>query len=298
MKQSSKHHYLPEFYLKGFTDSQGQFAIYDCKNYRIKDAMFYPSSHFFAKDRNTIEVFGKETDLLEQTYSKFDNRHSKLLKLIRETEKPLLLDNQQMIFLQEFISHLFWRLPENDELYIKEYKANPNFTKTFKIVDRVTKQEVKNARTHEILNSESFIKSVRAVAGNISHLSYTNAQDYYNWRLSYNKTSFKLCSDSPIIFKNINSKNIFESDFIFPITQKHLLLRTFDTLEIEFLEPEICFMIDLIIFKQARIYACCSRKDYLRTISLMAHLYPIEMLKSKIFKFIEGHSQRQSLTTH
>src|ERR1019366_4250921 len=172
---------------------------------------------------------------------------------------------------------------------MNEYKSNLNFSKTFKIRDKITKEEVNNSRTEDILKSEPFIKAVRALAGNISHLSYTSAQDYHNWKLSYSQNSFKVCSDSPIIFKTANPKNIFESDFIFPVTKKHLLMRTFNSLEIKFLKPEICMVIDLIIFKQAKLFCCCSRKDYLTTISSLANNYDLEALKNRLFQYIHNH---------
>lgn len=287
MKKSSKHHYLPKFYLKGFTNENGQFAVYDCKNKRVKNHMFNPSSHFFEKDRNTIEINGTETDFLEEAYAKFDNRHAKLFKLIQDTEKTPLLNNNQKTFLQEFISHIFWRIPANDKLYKKEYIANSNFYKTFKIRDKKTKQEVNNTFTEELKQSEPFIKAVRAFAGNISLLSYTNTNDYNNWQISYNQNGFKLCSDSPIIFKKENPKNIFESDFIFPLTKKHLLVRTFNSLEIKFLTPKICLMIDLIIFKQAELYSCCLRRDYLESIHSIADKHGIDALKRKVFDYLE-----------
>ena len=159
----------------------------------MKEGLFYPSSHFFERDRNSIDLKGNQTDVLEQMYSRFDDRHSKLFEIIRAAEKPLVLDNQQMIFLQEFISTLFWRLPGNDELYIDEYKSNPNYSKTFKIVDKTTKKEINDSKTEDPRQSVAFIKAVRVLAGQISLLSYVNAQDYhYNAPYSQDRIFSKL----------------------------------------------------------------------------------------------------------
>ncbi len=68
MSISQKHHYLPEFYLKGFTNEAGQFSIYDYEQKRIKKNLFYPSTHFF-DNRNLVDVEGEITDVPEKLYS-------------------------------------------------------------------------------------------------------------------------------------------------------------------------------------------------------------------------------------
>ena len=53
-KRSKRHHYIPKFLIKEFTDEQGLLYIYD----KIKDKFLTnkrsPKSIFFENDRNTI----------------------------------------------------------------------------------------------------------------------------------------------------------------------------------------------------------------------------------------------------
>jgi len=55
-KISWRHHYLPVFYLKGFTNENKKFLIFDKEQNRfIKNGKeFSPSSYFFKKDANTF----------------------------------------------------------------------------------------------------------------------------------------------------------------------------------------------------------------------------------------------------
>lgn len=290
MNKSVKHHYLPQFYLKGFTNDHGQFAIYDCKRGIVKRGMHFPSSHFFELKRNTINIDGNESNILEDVYSALDSHHARLIQYIQNAESPIVLTNEQIAYLQQFISFIFWRLPENDQLYLKEYYDNPRFSTFFQVVNKKN-GEINTKMTEKIRQSLPLIKAARFFAGHISQMSSINTEDYHNWKLSYTKTGFKVCSDSPIIFKTPNVKNIFQSDFIFPITKKQLLLRTFNSLEIRFLDPEISLMIDLIIFKQAKLYCCSSRKDYFEGLSYLADKFDIEYLKYRVFKFIDDHPQ-------
>jgi intein-encoded DNA endonuclease-like protein len=52
---SRKHHYLPRYYLKGFTDAEDGFFVYD----KQKDKMFRSGSiaAFYENDLNTVIFF-------------------------------------------------------------------------------------------------------------------------------------------------------------------------------------------------------------------------------------------------
>ncbi|MEO9003948.1 MAG: DUF4238 domain-containing protein [Ginsengibacter sp.] len=78
MQQISwRHHYIPEFYLKGFANENNQFAIYSTRDNKFKQdgKLFSPESHFFKKQDNTIDDLKKSlTDLLEKHYAELDSK--------------------------------------------------------------------------------------------------------------------------------------------------------------------------------------------------------------------------------
>jgi hypothetical protein len=286
MSTSNKHHYLPEFYLKGFVNEAGQFSIFDYKKNSIKKGEYFPSTHFFEKGRNLLNLKGEKTDFIEQIYSIKDERYSKLLKLIQSSDSAPNLDSIQLLTLQDFVSNLFWRIPKNDTLYEEQFKENPLISKAYKIVDAETKEELHDQITEKIKTSKEFKKGLRVTASDFLHMAH-NTDDLHNWRIGYSTSSLHLCSDNPLILKNEIAKDIFKTEFIFPLTKNHLLFRSFNNLKIKVLPAEYSLMIDLIIFKQGELFCASSRKDYLTTMSTIACNYDIARLKNKVFNYLD-----------
>jgi len=67
MQTSWRHHYIPQFYLKGFTDENNRIEIYDLSTDRIKSkGPFSTKSHFFEEGRNSWITEDEVTDFLEE----------------------------------------------------------------------------------------------------------------------------------------------------------------------------------------------------------------------------------------
>lgn len=71
VEKSHKHHYLPVFYLKGFTNQENQFFVFDKLYESIK--IKYPTNSFFEIDRNTATIGDKRSSLLEEIYQNLEN---------------------------------------------------------------------------------------------------------------------------------------------------------------------------------------------------------------------------------
>ncbi len=54
MATSKRHHYLPQFYLRGFTDNKGEFYVFDKQTEEIRKSN--PLNSFFENHRNTANV--------------------------------------------------------------------------------------------------------------------------------------------------------------------------------------------------------------------------------------------------
>jgi len=285
MSISSKHHYLPEFYLKGFTNSKEVFSIYDHSKKQIKKGEHSPSSHFFEKDRNSAEFEGRKTDLPEQHYNFAETKQAKILQKIQSSEL-ISLNADEMILLQEFVSSIFWRIPSNDRLYIQQFEKGSLLDNSYKIINKVTGETAADSEVEKIRTSEIFIKSLRPAAAGVSLLANRN-NNFHDWGITYTKSENRICSDNPILFRNENATNIFESDFIFPITKNHLLLKLSKRLRISHFPSEFSLMTDILILKLGNIYSCSANRDYLITISKMAEYFTIDQLKNNIFNFID-----------
>ena len=68
--KTQKHHFIPIFYLKNFTNGQNSFHIYLIKEGKFKQSgkLFHPSSHFYEKHDNTISIKETKSDFLETNY--------------------------------------------------------------------------------------------------------------------------------------------------------------------------------------------------------------------------------------
>lgn len=209
---------MPVFYLKGFTKESKKIKIFDVekKKFIQNGKEFSPESYFFTKKGNTIiDHNNVENDFLENFYSDFDNKISKLITKINLSDhyNRFNVDENDMPVLNHFVSLMYWRLPhkqnelktiiENNELqYLgltchnadgtinneaaEEIKNNPEFQKTFKFYN-------------------SLMDSVRGVN---CRTPYTIIEKHHE--LPY------LCSDNPVIFENNSYPNVFEDDYIFP----------------------------------------------------------------------------------
>ena len=261
MNLAQKHHYLPRFYLKGFTNKKGFFYIYDCKSDRVNKREFHPNNIFY-DDRNFIEVNGVKSDLPEQMYSVIDNRHSPLFKKIHEQKGPLQLDWQDKLTLLEFIVTIFGRLPSNEKLFENQLQSNIALKSNFKIVNKATgvpDQEM----TDKIIGDAAFSKSIKAILPIITKYNKIDETEFSRWQFIYNPLGNNICSDSPIIFKDENPLDILDTDFVFPISNEHLLLRINKRVQGEVLPAPIMAYIQLLIFSQANFYSCSSDQDFL-----------------------------------
>lgn len=286
MSLSFKHHYLPEFYLKGFTNDKGTFSIFDYKKGQLKKGEYAPSTHFFEPHRNTVEFKGAKSDLPETFYSIQDNRFAKVLQVIQSSKGVPNLDNFQMFAIQEFVSNIFWRLPKNDKLYKEEFKNNPLFTRSFKIVNKATGEVVNNDYSKEVRTSQALEMALRANASTLSFM-LNNSTDLINWRISYITKGFHLCSDNPLIIRDNNVKDIFDSEFLFPLTKNHLLIRTYKTITKQTLTPEFSFMTDLTVFLQGKKYCASACRDFLNTINLTSKTFSADLLRYNLFRKLD-----------
>lgn len=114
---STRHHYVPQFFLEGFKNSDGLLYIYDKDKNRILKNPRPPKAIFFERDRNTIELTEtiRSSIIEDKFYSKIDSDTSRVVKHF-QTEKlekiDFNFDNTAQF--QFFLITLFWRIPYTD----------------------------------------------------------------------------------------------------------------------------------------------------------------------------------------
>lgn len=117
-KKSSRHHYIPEFLIKGFTNKNRKVFVYDIEKDEIQPKQKSPKSIFFEWDRNTFKRDdGQELSVIEDIlYKYWDNQASTLIQKFQKNKLPdsSLLSETNIAYFILFTIQLFWRIPYTD----------------------------------------------------------------------------------------------------------------------------------------------------------------------------------------
>lgn len=121
---SSKHHYLPRYFIDGFLAADGLLDIYDKQRDVIIRDRKGSKGVFFENNRNSVDFgFAKPISLYEDAYSVLDNLLPAAIKLLRADG----VDMSNQIFIElmaninVFILDLFWRNINTDKLFDEMY---------------------------------------------------------------------------------------------------------------------------------------------------------------------------------
>jgi hypothetical protein len=107
-----KHHYIPQFYLKLFTNENGNYHLFDKKYYKFKSDPQSPSTSFFEYNRNIIMYKNERTSLIEKTYSSIESNFAQFLHyLLKNDNRIEIMDNEDTIYMLKcYIALQFWRI--------------------------------------------------------------------------------------------------------------------------------------------------------------------------------------------
>ncbi|MDB5277905.1 MAG: hypothetical protein JWR61_2860 [Ferruginibacter sp.] len=192
-KRSSRHHYIPQFLVSGFTNTDGLLYLYDKQKDEIFKKPRSPKSVFFEIDRNTVSLDSTtESSIIEDLlYKEIDDKTSKIIKLYQELELSQidfkLEDSATLLF---FMISLFWRIPKSD------YAAND-------LINRST--ITANGNNAEILKKDpTYRKMARAgfFKHHIAEIKNFGSKGTKWLNIHQNANDIFLIGDYPILFKN------------------------------------------------------------------------------------------------
>jgi len=288
MANSVKHHYIPQFFLKGFTNESGQFFIYDKSQDRIKRKPFYPSTHFFQEHRNTITINGESDDAPEQFYQLFENKDKLIVKHIQEHVGSLSLSHQQMAELQHFLSNLFFRLPALDSTYKRYIEESDIVGKFFKIKSKETGDSAPAELLEKIRKDPAFQSVYRSAIGSLILLRSNSVTDHENWGFTYRPDNFNLMSDNPLIFNDLKTLDFFENTFVVPLSGHHKLIRLKKPITSSNLSANFSLLSEVLVIHQAKEYVCCASKEYLEHMVWASKRLGHETCRTQMFQEL-GH---------
>lgn len=287
--KSTRHHYLPIFYLKGFTNEEGKFHVLDIKNQKIKQGLFSPKQVFFIWDRNTFEIANETTDFLEsEIYKKLDDRDSKLFQTIVRTSRDSKIDLEDYFFLHYFISNLYWRIPRTDYQIRKIFEASNPKDLNFSIRNKIT-GKANDDLAKEMMKRPEFIETYRAAMSAIQFSKWNSTIDMKNWRLSYaaSDNGPQICADNPIVLRNDENISIFQSELIFRLTKNITIFYTNNEIKIKEIPPEFSLKLDLVILHQSQILAASNNPDYLKMLSILIKQFDMKKTKEELFEIFD-----------
>ncbi|TGE13867.1 DUF4238 domain-containing protein [Hymenobacter elongatus] len=258
---SKKHHYIPQFYLRGFTDTNGGFTIYDKVRNEFRKSR--PENEFYEKFRNTTNLGGEKSVMVEDMYSHIESTFATTLSAIEKSNhtEPVLTSDI-MVGLKFLVETMRWRNPALDAVYesIVQRLSIKDFGLQFK--GATDKQAVEiNKR---IMDEPDARKMLRPLMGSLSINSMANANyDTSKWHILYQEGGFPITGDFPIIFNPKSIHDRINEEFIFPLSAQ----RTAVFADIKLMKqlPDV-FSIDkdLAIIHLAKRFVCCKHDEYLK----------------------------------
>ena len=277
-KPSKKHHYLPEHYLKGFTDEKGAFFVYDKKEDRIFSSS--PQATFFEKNLNTV-VFskGNTSDFLETLYTHVENEIWSFFDEIRNTQSTDNISKLHKMHLYLFLLFLHWRLPSNinfaEKLSEKVFKENDILDYFF--LENKSGEKVSDEGVDMIRKSEPFKKAVKLLAPFAPFYKNKNwGTTLDNWRFLYTRysESWYFVGDNPLITEGKDDHDPVNclNEFVLPISGRILLVNTNPPIKSGF-PPDLILLVNTAIIEKSNRFIAFPREDFLRAIVERYRLY-------------------------
>lgn len=290
-KNSWRHHYIPEFYLKNFTLDNNKFYVYltQEERYNNNGHLFSPKQSFYEKNGNTLILKNETFDFIEnEFYRNIDNDVAKIFQNIKESKNgDYGLTNKDYAHLELFVAHLFWRNPLNDKYIIDLFKIKGIKGFGFKFKNKKTKNNVENSDIEKEMNKNG--TTYKMLKYFVPLFLYENVlKNNSSLKIIQFETGNKpsLISDNPIIFKKAQGIDIYKDDFILPIDSNKILVRG-NKFKSHFKNQTI-FEIDYLLMKQANKYVSTTDMKYIPLLEKMGEAYSVSELKKNIFSnFIE-----------
>lgn len=219
--RSSRHHYVPQFLIKKFTDDKGLLYVYDKERDVILKQQKSPKSIFFDWDRNTIDFSGAKKDNLESLYSALDHMLSQDLDNVLKSGS---VTSEQLTSLILLATIQKWRVPNIDKDFNKlktslnqeklgikiSFKGN-NSLEAKKMIEHLEKSEIFKASSRTTLPFLPLRKPGKLIE--LHDNSFINVNDEFP----------SLIGDCNILEKSNFDVNKIE-DFVFSLSSSHTLI--------------------------------------------------------------------------
>ena len=292
MKESERHHFIPEFFIKAFTNDNGKIFVHNKQFGKTDKISKSPKQIFFEWNRNTFKIDDYETDFLEKVYnlgeSKFSVTHRKLI----EKFEPVEITAYDILHLTLFIAEIYWRVPSQDSIASQIFQNFEEQKLLFKIKNKTTGENIPIGKLKRLITSKGFIGSMKKIKGLQEYLHSSKNINIKNWRiysLPKEAPRFKIICDNPVIKRN-ESEDLLDSELIFPLSRGKTVFHTKGK-KLKEIPADNKILIDILLFLQSEKYVASADYDYLVSISEISQFYntpeKVKILKEQIFQVFD-----------
>lgn len=222
-KKSSRHHYIPQFLIKGFTNAENKVYVYDIEKDIVLTQPKSSKSIFFELDRNTIvKDDGTELSVIEDIlYMKWDNDAARLVKKFQYDKLPnksLLSDNNIADFLM-FLIQLFWRIPYTD------FAAQHLLDNA--VIDSEDEMELKNSQPFQMHQRTLLYKETLKELTNIKR----KKEGFFAKIFELDRDIF-IIGDNPILFQKTPSTfdDLYDLDSMIAVSARRIFTNSLEEL--------------------------------------------------------------------
>jgi hypothetical protein len=290
---TKRHHYIPEFWIKGFVAEDGSISVFNKDKGELEKKRKSPKQIFFEWNRNSFNINGEKNDFIEKLYQLGESQFSKTHNKIIEKQEQIELSPYEIFHLMYFISEMHWRLPSQDNNSDDYINKIAHDNSILKVKDKITGENISEKVFDKLKNEPFFIKTSKVIRGMEDFIRLNKNIKLENWRLFYipeNNPQLGLLSDNPLIIRDNKTSNILESELIFSISKGKTIYHTNGKILRE-IPSENRIDIDVLTFIQAKKMVCGSNPKYLEDIANLSKLYDTEnrvkYLKEKVFEIFE-----------
>ena len=237
--ETRRNHFVPQVYLKGFSDIKGELNVCDKKSQKLFNCS--PKNIAFMNDLYTAEDRNGEKSFEKYYAQKIDNNYDSIVAKIKKYQKssvvikPLEMEDIK-IQLANYIANQILRIPET---IFSSYINYSNFLENIKSeIKKIEKEEgefEEYIKSVNIFEQESFYKDgiLTSITSDklVKRISFELLKKPWILYKNESKELFWI-SDNPVIRYNLEQKNFKagiskENAFIgFPISKEYYLTIT------------------------------------------------------------------------
>ncbi len=276
--KSWRHHYIPQFLINGFTNSDGKLFVYDKQSDKILTKQLPPKSIFFEKDRNTVDIKeGLQSSIIEdRLFSEMDNNTSKVVNYYQNEElSKIEIQMEHTGILLFLMVNLFWRIPKTD------FAFEDLMERSEIVAEGIDPEILRNDPTWRKLQRSGMFKH------HIEEIVNFGNKGTKHYNIHQSDEPIFLIGDYPFVLRNKSSKfrDFDDTDILFAISSKRLYSSLKEPLR-KFSGNDF-YSYNAAIINQSVRYVASGNLDVLEnSIKLQKELYKRGLLFSNEFVFI------------